>query len=176
MYGGRSIQINGEGFQGSAQDHSIYFKKSIALPGPAMTFAENFQSDIARGIIYYEVPSLSTLVGEADAQKTTYYDPIVSLLGPLKTDGTRAVYNCASSSDCKVIYDISYTPQVNRIYPSTVYSGQDLCFDVYTGPVSNSGRNVLKEDYCKLGDYSIELNTYADENAEAVSTGGYYQL
>lgn len=126
MLGGRGIQINGEGFQGIAQDISVYFKKTIALPGPAMTFAENLLSDISRGIVYYEIPSLSTLVGLADSLQIAYYDPVVSALGPYNSDGTRTVYKCASASDCKVIYDISYTPQVNRIYPSTVYSGQDL--------------------------------------------------
>jgi hypothetical protein len=75
-----------------------------------------------------------------------------------------------------VVFDIAYTPQVNRVYPSVVYSGHDICFDVFTDASSNGGRSILKKDLSKIGDYSIDLSTYETENEEAISNWNTYQI
>jgi hypothetical protein len=78
--------------EGTAQDQSVFFKEAVALPGPAMTSDYNFNSDISRGIIYYETPSMSQLVGAIDAKKVSYYDPTIFLLGPTSSDGSQKSY------------------------------------------------------------------------------------
>ncbi len=126
--GGRIIQINGEEFEPSlgAADHSIFFKgDSSTEQGPALSNDFDFLSSIQAGKIYYETPQIDEIL------PTSVQGTVSSLSSVLhvKDSGAGAAqrtYACDSDSDCDIEYDMKYTPQAWRTFPSIVYSGQDL--------------------------------------------------
>ena len=176
MEGGRPFQINGEGFTAgdAAEDHQVYFEgDSYALQGGAMTADFDFLSNTHAGFLYYETPALNDILVSSQQDAFTTYDPTLHVKGPVQTSGAQHTYACDTTSSCEVNYRMKYTPTVNRIYPSTVYSGQDVCFNVFTDQVSEQG-SVLRD--AKIGTYSVDTETYVEENAEEVSTHYDYEL
>jgi len=50
----------------------------------------------------------------------------------------------------------------------------DICFNVFTDLASSGGKQVLKT--AKIGEYTVELDTYSEENLASISTWNNYQL
>ena len=140
--------------------------------GTASTADFGFLSNIERGWIYYELPSLVELLGSALGSALSEYDPN---LFAVATDGTQ--YACPASSGsslCQIDYSLLYTPQIFNIYPSTVYPGQDICVEVFSdratsvdAPYNTTG---------SIGDYVIDFTEYADDNNGWDNTYTTYQL
>jgi hypothetical protein len=61
-----------------------------------------------------------------------------------------------------------------RIYPSTVFAGQDICFNVF----SDYSFDGSREQYlsAKIGEYTMEFDTYDEQNVAAHSTWSNYQI
>ena len=88
--------------------------------------------------------------------------------------GVSDIFACDTASRCTVTYGIAYTPQVHRIYPSTVYAGQDICFNVFTDYAAANDRSLYLS--AAIGEYSMEFDTYDDNNVAEKSTWDDYQI
>lgn len=181
VLGGRSIQISGEGFTSQAQDQFVYFindltsygYSSLTTSGDAITRDFAYKSQISSGILYYELPSLTSLLGETVGSQITSMDTEIFVAGPA-SDGSTQRYTCDASSDCTLTYGLAYTPFVKRIYPSTVYAGQDICFNVFTDYAVDGDRGLYDKSY--IGEYPFNFETYDDANVAAISTWNDYQI
>ena len=69
---------------------------------------------------------------------------------------------------------MAYTPSVHSIYPSTVYPGQEICFDVFTDLATNGGNKALVSG--TIGNYNIDHQIYSWKNTQSVSNKNNYQL
>lgn len=177
LEGQRPIQILGQGFTQTAQDQKVMFKytlsgTNLASPGPAITRDFNYKSDISRGVLYYEAPSLKQLLGDSIASKTHTLSTEIYVQGP-SAGGTTSLFSCDTASACTVQYGLAYTPQVLRIYPSTVYAGQDICFNVFTDNAAN-GRPMYVS--AKIGENTMSFEAYDERNTEVTSTWNDYQI
>jgi hypothetical protein len=171
------MQINGQGFVGTAQDQSVFLKSTVGsttvtVPGPTIDKTFNFNSDISRGIIYYEAPSPTTMFGETIGPKITSMESEVFVQGPSST-GVSELFSCETASHCKIQYGMAYTPTIMKIYPSTVYAGQDICFNVFTDYAAD-GRDLYIS--AKIGAYPMEFDTYDDNNQGVKSTWNDFQI
>jgi hypothetical protein len=171
----------GEGFHANAQDQFVFFindltsygSSSLTTSGDAITRDFAFSSNIAGGLIYYELPSLTSLLGEATGAKVTSMSSEIFVAGPA-SDGTTQRYACDTSSDCTLAYDLAYTPFVNRIYPSTVYAGQDICFNVFTDSAVDGDRGLYDQSH--IGEYPFSFEAYDETNVASISTWNDYQI
>lgn len=170
------MQILGEGFYGTAKEQSVYLNyEGIAIPGNSITNEMNYKSDISRGKIYYESPSVSDLFGSTLAGEISEVDVNVFVAGPT-SDGGTTTYSCATSSRCTIKYDVIRTPQIKRIYPSTVFSGMDICMNVFTDYSTGSNKNYAVYNKTMIGDYTMNFDDYFDNNYAAISTWNDYQI
>ena len=129
-------------------------------------------SGISAGFIYYETPAINDIVPAAEKGTKSEFTPVVHLSGTPNADGTPNTFACLNDANCDISYSISHTPQVLSVYPSTVYSGQDICFEVFTDDTKDGG-SVLTN--LKIGDYSADIDTYQEDNlAKESKYYGYY--
>ncbi|CAI2373695.1 unnamed protein product [Moneuplotes crassus] len=170
LMGGKPFQIDGEEFasgQGAA-DHSVYFKGSSANEqGPIVNNDFDFKSSIQSGFIYYETPHINKILPSNLQSTLSSYTSVVHL----KDSGVGSAqrnFACDIDADCDIKYSINYTPQILRVYPSTVYSGQDICFEVFTDKTTESSRDGVID--LKIGDYHADVETYDEYNSEKEST------
>jgi hypothetical protein len=138
-----------------------------------MTRDFNFNSDVSRGILYYEVPSVETLLGSEIGSQVTSLSSELFVAGT-SASGSPQILRCDTSTDCVVNYNIAYTPQILRIFPSTVYAGQDICFEVFTDYAVDGDRGLYNRS--TIGDFTFEFDTYDDTNQASVSTWNTYQI
>lgn len=170
------MQILGEGFYGTAKEQSVYLNyEGIALPGDEITNDMNYKSDISRGKIYYESPSIENVFGSSLASQISDVSTEVFVGGPT-SDGTTTTFACSSASQCTINYSIIRTPQINRIYPSTVFAGMDICVNVFTDYSTGSNKNYAVYNKTLIGEYSMDFDEYLVNNLAAISTYNNYQL
>ena len=170
--GGRYIQINGEGFKDTAQDQQVLVTQvditpEVALTGTDVSRDDNFLSNIAKGKLTYLLPSMEELLGTQVTEQGVFQ-------GILSVKGSDYLLQCLNNADCKITYSMAYTPTVHSIYPSTVYSGQQICFDVFTDLATNGGNKAFLSG--KIGNYNIDHESYSEENDDNVSNKNNYQL
>ena len=148
--------------QGAA-DHSVHFREGTTnTQGPAVNNNFDFKSSIQQGFIYYETPAISQIVSSSQLTTLSSHTAVVNL----KDSGVGSAqrnFACDTDANCDVKYSVAYTPQIHRIYPSTVYSGQDICFEVFTDAVTNSDRDGVNK--LMIGDYNADIETYDEDNA-----------
>jgi hypothetical protein len=177
LAGQRPMQILGQGFTGTAQDQRVFLKTTVGsttvtAPGPTIDKAFNFNSDISRGIIYYEAPSPKTLLGEAIGSKISSMESEVFVQGP-SSAGVSELFSCETDFHCKIKFGMPYTPQIMRIYPSTVYAGQTICFNVFTDYAADGREMYLSS---KIGVHTMEFESYDYLNQPMKSTWNDFQI
>ena len=175
LIGKRPIQINGEDFANGlgAADHTVHFNGAHGdIAGPAITNDMDFKSSIGAGFIYYETPHVDQILPSSVRGTVSSYTSTVHV-SDSGTGANQRHYGCQAAAHCKVEHDISYTPQILRIYPSTIYSGQDICFQVFTDKVTNGNRDGVTD--LKIGEYNADIDTYDSDNSAAESNSNYYQ-
>ena len=166
------IQINGEGFDGLPTDHQVKFEDAhlgSTTSGFTISNDDAFSSNVDRGRLVYTVPSFNEVFGSSEGISTTTrnnfntYVSVQNLANSFQCDGDK--------SECVVSYNIAYTPIVKRVYPSTVYSGQTMCFNVFTGHSNYIDGTVLSS-------VSIDgfIANVTESNPSSASTTGNYQL
>lgn len=97
LLGKRPLQINGVGLTGTPVDQTVVMKyqigsTSMATPGPAVTRDFAFRSDMSKGVLYYEAPSVTEILGTTIGSKVSSLDSEIYIQGPL-TNGNNAFYN-----------------------------------------------------------------------------------
>ena len=172
LNGGMEIQINGEGFNGLPTDHKVSLEDAHSgstTSGLTISNDDAFSSNIDRGRLVYTVPSINDILGNSESISTatrSNFNSYVSVENP-----TSAFHCDGDRSECIVNYNIAHTPIVNRVYPSTVYAGQSICFNVFTGNSNYLDGTVLSS----VGIDGFKANvTYS--NPESASTTGNHQL
>lgn len=129
------------------------------MTSTAVSTDDNFLSNIAKGKLTYLLPSMEELLGSELTEQGIFE-------GILSVQGSDYLLQCLNNADCKITYHMAYTPIVHSIYPSTVYSGQKICFDVFTDLATNGGNKALLSG--KIGDFSIDHESYSEENDATV--------
>jgi hypothetical protein len=140
MKGGRGVQINGEGLIGMPTDNSPILTDSAEgtrFEADQLSGDESFLSSVARGQLHYILPALEHVYGTPGEKLQTVFKNIISV------KGQGHIFECSNPDSCAVEYDAAFTPQVRRVFPATVYAGQDICFEVFTDQVSSGGKKVF---------------------------------
>jgi hypothetical protein len=174
LAGGASVQISGSGFTSAAASHSACFVDGTSSSSAACQTIDNdsnFNSDPMSGTISYSTPGIQSLIDTEYTETYSSYNPVLFLKGPLNEDGTQDTFACSDPEDCKVSYGIAYTPLVSKLYPSTVYPGQDFCLSLFGDLAGKGGREILKS--IKTCGYTTDTSEFDEANEDA-SVNEYY--
>jgi hypothetical protein len=181
LAGGKPIRIKGANPGMTSEDYKFFIQiEGVSIPAPDGTADFSFLSSPAKGDVYYETPSLVELLG------TSLADEYYTADGDLFMEAKSVQYTCLDSSDCRIHYRLNYTPQIFNIYPSTVYEGQNICFEVFSDSTTsgisyNSDADLGEENEYynttgKIGQYFMTFDEYFHNNQGWFNTWTYYQL
>ena len=164
--GKRPLQINGVGFTGGPSDQKVMIKSTVGSTtvtsqGPSVNRDFAFKSDMGKGILYYEVPSVKDILGSTLGSKLSSLNTELYVQGPL-IDGNVPFFNWDQTSQCSISYSMARTPQVNRVYPSVVYPTQGICFNVFTDYAASDSKNYYTSS--DIGGYSLSFAKYDSDN------------
>lgn len=165
----------------AAEDYKYFVRiEGVSFPAPDATADMSFLSSPVKGDVYYETPSLDALLGSTLADQFSTAD------GELFLEGKQVQYTCVNETNCKIHYRLTHTPQIFGIYPSTVYEGQNICFDVFSDQVTSgidynadADINDVNEYYNttgRIGQYAMSFDEYFFDNQDWHNTWTYYQL
>ena len=176
--GKRPLQINGVGFTGGPSDQKVMIKSTVGSTtvtsqGPSVNRDFAFKSDMSKGILYYEVPSVKDILGSTLGSKLSSLNTELYVQGPL-IDGNVPFFNWDQSSQCSISYSMARTPQINRVYPSVVYPTQGICFNVFTDYAASDSKNYYTSS--DIGGYSLSFTKYDEDNQLVLSTWNDFQI
>ena len=163
---------------GSPPDQTVMAKYQIGstnlvTQGPAVTRDFAFKSDMSKGVLYYESPSVKGLLGDTLGSKISSLATELYIQGPL-VDGASAFFKWDTSTQCSVNYSMTKTPQVNRIYPSVAYPTQPICFNVFIDYAASDSKNYYVSS--NIGGYSMSFSMYDSDNQLVASTWNDFQI
>ena len=67
--------------------------------------------------------------------------------------------------DTEIDFDVETTPIINRIYPSTVYSGQRICFNVFTDKTNEEGQ-IIQSATIEQSNIDINIPSSISQTAD----------
>jgi hypothetical protein len=75
--------------------------------------------------------------------------------------------------NCRVGYAISQTPLISKIYPSTVFPGQDFCVNLFGDLAGSGGKQILKS--IRTCGYTINTK-FNEANSQTDISSNYNQI
>ena len=146
---------------------------TVTSQGPSVNRDFAFKSNMSKGVLYYEAPSVKDILGSTLGSKLSSLSTELYVQGPL-VDGNVPFFNWDQTSQCSISYSMARTPQVNRVYPSVVYPTQGICFNVFTDYAASDSNNYYTSS--DIGGYSLSFAKYDDDNQLVVSTWNDFQI
>ena len=118
---------------------------------------------------------MTDIFGTTASSTTSSFSTELFVSGPNANGGT-TTFSCDSSSACTINYDIIRTPYINAIYPSTVYSGMDICLNVFTDYSTGGSKQYAAYNKTLIGSTTANFDEYFDDNYDAILVYSTYQL